>query len=56
MLVPALHYKEDFPLEQSHNGTLRSAFDQMMSAYSQIVRPDVALTLLHFVTIRDRIC
>lgn len=39
---------EDFPLQQSHDKTLYSAFDQ-------VVRPDTALAYLNFVLIRHRL-
>lgn len=51
MLVPI-----DFPPQQCHNNTLHSAFDQVMKTDGQTVCPNVTVTFLHFVFIRDRLC
>ena len=50
-----LHSMEDFPLEQSRDDTLRSAFDQVIQIDGHKVRPDAALTYPHFALNRDRL-
>ncbi|KAK9525277.1 hypothetical protein VZT92_016004 [Zoarces viviparus] len=54
-LGPELHSMEDFPLEQSRDDTLRSAFDQVIRIDGQLVRPDAAQSYPHFSLIRDRL-
>lgn len=54
--APVIHSMEDFPLEQSRDSALCSAFDQGMETDDQMVRSDVALTYSLFVMVRDRLC
>ena len=54
-LVPEFHSMEDFPLEQSRDDTLRSAFDQVIQIDGHMVRPDAAQTFPYFSLIRDRL-
>ncbi|XP_051815566.1 uncharacterized protein LOC110961245 isoform X1 [Acanthochromis polyacanthus] len=53
--VPDLHPMEDFPLEQSRDDTVCSAFDQVIKIDGQLVHPGTALTYPHFALIRDRL-
>ena len=55
--VPAPRFPpvEDFPLEQSRDATLSSAYDQVMAIDGSKVRPDAALTYPHFIAVRDRL-
>ncbi|XP_062415775.1 uncharacterized protein LOC134107852 [Pungitius pungitius] len=53
--VPEFRAMEDFPLEQSRDDTLRSAYDQVIKIDGHLVRPDVALSYPHFSLIRDRL-
>lgn len=46
---------EDFPLEQSRDGTLRSADDQVIDIDGHLVRPEAARTYLHFQLQNDRL-
>lgn len=46
---------EDFPLQQSHDKTLYSAFDQVIKITGHMVHPDTALAYLNFVLIRHRL-
>ena len=46
---------EDFPLEQSRDATLSSAYDQVIVIDGSKVRPDAALTYPHFIVVRDRL-
>ncbi|XP_062418320.1 uncharacterized protein LOC134129059 [Pungitius pungitius] len=53
--VPEFRSMEDFPLEQSRDDTLRSAYDQVIKIDGQLVRPDAAQSYPHFSLIRDRL-
>ena len=55
--VPAPRFPpvEDFPLEQSRDSTLSSAYDQVIAIDGSKVRPDAALTCPHFIVVRDRL-
>ena len=46
---------EDFPLEQSRDATLSSAYDQVIAIDGSKVRPDAALINPHFIVVRDRL-
>ena len=46
---------EDFPLEQSRDATLSSAYDKVIVIDQSRVRPDAALTYPHFMVVRDRL-
>lgn len=54
-LSPGIHSMDNFPLEQSRDDALRSAFDQVMRIDGQMVRPEAALTFPHFVLSRERL-
>lgn len=46
---------EDFPLEQSCDDTLRSAFDQVVDIDGHVVCPEAVWTYLRFVSWKDRL-
>ncbi|KAK5854605.1 hypothetical protein PBY51_004785 [Eleginops maclovinus] len=54
-LPPPVFPVEDFPLEQSRDGTLQHAFDQVVSIDGSQLHPNTALAHPHFVVIRDRL-
>lgn len=45
----------DFPLEESHDDTLCSAFDEVIGTGGHMVHHDAALTCSHFVSFKDRL-
>nr|XP_024655059.1 uncharacterized protein LOC112430808 [Maylandia zebra] len=53
--APEVSPMGDFPLEQSRDGTLRSAFDQVMAIDGHVVRPEAAQTYPRFVLLNDRL-
>ena len=53
--APTFPPVDDFPLEQSRDATLRSAFDQVIAVDGTRVQPDAVLTYPHFVVVRDRL-
>ncbi|XP_026003826.1 uncharacterized protein LOC113009615 [Astatotilapia calliptera] len=53
--APKVSPMGDFPLEQSRDGTLRSAFDQVMAIDGHVVRPEAAQTYPRFVLLNDRL-
>ena len=53
--APSFPPVDDFPLEQSRDATLRSAFDQVIAIDGSRVQPDAVLTYPHFVVVRDRL-
>ncbi|XP_077936125.1 uncharacterized protein LOC144383152 [Gasterosteus aculeatus] len=53
--APEFRSMEDFPLEQSRDDTLRSAYDQVICIDGHLVRPDAAQSFPHFSLIRDRL-
>uniref|UniRef100_A0A9J8C322 Gypsy retrotransposon integrase-like protein 1 n=1 Tax=Cyprinus carpio carpio TaxID=630221 RepID=A0A9J8C322_CYPCA len=46
---------DDFPLEQSHDETLKHAFEQVRSIDGQILQPDRTLSYPYFAIIKDRL-
>jgi len=53
--APEFHSMEDFPLEQSRDDTLRSAFDQVIQIDGQLVCPNAVQTYPHFSLIGERL-
>ena len=55
--VPAPRFPpaEVFPLQQSRDASLSSAYDQVIAIDGSKVRPDAALTYPHFMVVRDRL-
>lgn len=53
--VLMLSSMEDFPLKQSCDNNLQSAFDQVMKIACQLVRHDTAQSYSYFVVIIDRL-
>ena len=51
--VPLLHSIEDFLLEQSRDGTLHFALDQVIKIDGHLVRPDATQTYPQFTLIMD---
>ena len=52
---PGIGSMDDFPLEQSRDATLRSAYEQVVKIDGTLVQPDTVPAHPYFVIIRDRL-